>query len=63
VAEKGVSAMAEVLDVQADMLNFKEEAKGCLELAKDEEHQEVRTVLMGMAVGWLKMFNIRHRDG
>ena len=49
--------MADVLDVQAEVLNFREEARGCLHLAQAEELPEVRTVLMGMAIGWLKLAN------
>ena len=49
--------MADVLDVQAEVLNFREEAKGCLHLAQAEGLPEVRTVLIGMAIGWLKLAN------
>jgi hypothetical protein len=49
-----VGAMAE-LDVQTDVLNFREEARGCLHLAQAETTNEVRTVLVGMAIGWLKL--------
>jgi hypothetical protein len=47
--------MAEVLDVRAEVLNFREEARACLQLAQAETFNEVRTVLMGMAIGWLKL--------
>ena len=53
----GVGAMAHVFDVQAEVLNFREEARGCLHLAQAEGLPEVRTVLMGMAIGWLKFAN------
>jgi hypothetical protein len=49
--------MADVLDVQAEVLNFREEARGCLHLAQAEGLPEVRTVLMGMAIRWLKFAN------
>jgi hypothetical protein len=49
--------MAGVLEVRASVVNFQEEARGCLQLAKAEAHSEVRTVLMGMALGWLKLAN------
>jgi hypothetical protein len=39
----------------ADVLDFRQEAKGCLHLAEAEENPEVRTVLMGMALGWLTL--------
>ena len=51
----GVSAMDHVLEVRADVLNFREEARGCLQLANAETHSEVRTILMGMALGWLTL--------
>jgi hypothetical protein len=41
--------------VMDDMLDFRQEAKGCLHLAEAEENPEVRTVLMGMALGWLTL--------
>jgi len=49
--------MADVLDVQAEVLNFREEARGCLHLAQAEGLPEVRTVLIGMAIGWLRLAN------
>jgi hypothetical protein len=47
--------MVDVLEVRASVVNFREEARGCLQLAKAEAHSEVRAVLMGMALGWLKL--------
>ena len=41
----------------ADVLDFREEAKGCLHLVEAETHPEVRTVLMGMVLGWLTLAN------
>jgi hypothetical protein len=49
--------MTDVSDVRAEVLNFREEARGCLRLAQMEALHEVRTVLMGMAIGWLKLAN------
>jgi hypothetical protein len=49
--------MAGVLDVPANVVSFREEARGCLQLAKAETHSEVKTILMGMALGWLKLAN------
>jgi len=37
----------------ADVLDFHDEARGCLQLAQAETDPEVKTVLMGMALGWL----------
>jgi hypothetical protein len=39
----------------ADVLDFRQEAKGCLHLAEAETNPDVRTVLMGMALGWLTL--------
>jgi hypothetical protein len=47
----------DVSDAPAGVANFREEAKGCFQLAKEESHQEVRTILMGMALGWLRFAN------
>jgi len=41
----------------ADVLDFREEARGCLKLAQAERHPEVRTILMGMVLGWLTLEN------
>jgi hypothetical protein len=38
-----------------DELDFRQEAKGCLHLAEAEADPDVRTVLMGMALGWLTL--------
>ena len=38
-----------------DVLDFRQEAKGCLHLAEAETNPDVRTVLMGMALGWLTL--------
>jgi hypothetical protein len=48
--DKGARAMA-------DLLDFREEAKWCLNLAEAETQPEVRTLLMGMVVGWLSLAN------
>jgi hypothetical protein len=69
--------MSDALNVPANVVNFRDEARGCLQLAKDETHPDVRTILMGMALGWLKLANhstrsdalelesadIQHRNG
>jgi hypothetical protein len=47
--------MIDVSCIQAELPNFREEAKGCLQLAQAEALHEVMTVLMGMAIGWLKL--------
>ena len=47
--------MTEVLNVPAEVVDFREEARGCVQLAKTEKHEAVRTILMGMALGWLKL--------
>jgi hypothetical protein len=40
-----------------DQLDFRQEAKGCLLLAESETQAEVKTILMGMALGWLTLAN------
>jgi hypothetical protein len=55
-------AMPELLDAPATVVDFREEARGCLQLAKAETHSEVRTILMGMALGWLKLANHLRSD-
>jgi hypothetical protein len=52
--EMGVSAMAGVIEPAA-VLNFREEARQCLHLASAEPESELRTILEGMARGWLMM--------
>jgi hypothetical protein len=47
--------MSDVLDSQAEVLNFREEARACLQLARAERLNEVRIILVGMAIGWLKL--------
>jgi hypothetical protein len=48
--------MAYVLDLPAKVVSFQEEAKECLKLAQAEPQDgELRAVLAGMAVGWLKL--------
>jgi hypothetical protein len=37
----------------ADALDFRQEAMGCIHLAKAETDPELKTILMGMALGWL----------
>jgi hypothetical protein len=38
-----------------DQLDFRQEARGCLLLAESETQAEVKTILMGMALGWLTL--------
>ena len=47
--------MTEVLNVPATVVDFREEARGCVQLAKSEKHEAVRTVLLGMALGYLRL--------
>jgi hypothetical protein len=46
--------MTEVAHVPVEVVDFREEARGCVQLAKAEKHEAVRTVLLGMALGLLK---------
>jgi hypothetical protein len=47
--------MIEIENVPAQMVDFREEARGCVQLAKAEKHEAVRTVLLGMALGYLRL--------
>jgi hypothetical protein len=38
-----------------DVMDFRQEARGCLRLAEAEKQAELRTILMGMALGWLTL--------
>ena len=69
---EGVSAMTDVMDLPAKVVSFRDEARECFRLAKGEPHGELRIILMGMAVGWLKFANhatpseapqLEHADG
>jgi hypothetical protein len=46
----------------ADVVDFREEARECLHLAQAETHPDVRTVLMGMVLGWLTLENQKTRS-
>jgi hypothetical protein len=41
--------------VAANVVDFREEARGCVQLAKAEKHEAVRTVLLGMALGYIRL--------
>jgi hypothetical protein len=47
--------MIEVAHVPIDVVDLREEARGCVQLAKAEKHEAVRTVLLGMALGYLRL--------
>jgi hypothetical protein len=47
--------MTEAAQVPVHVVNFREEARGCVQLAKAEKHEAVRTVLLGMALGYLRL--------
>jgi hypothetical protein len=49
--------MADVMDLPARVVSFQEEARECLQLAEAEPQGELRTILMGMAMGWLRLAN------
>ena len=38
-----------------DQVDFTQEANGCFRLAESETQAEVKTILMGMAFGWLTL--------
>jgi hypothetical protein len=48
--------MADVMDLPANVHSFQKEAKECLKLAQAEpQGGELRTILAGMAMGWLRL--------
>ena len=47
--------MTEVSIIPVEVVDFREEARGCVQLAKAETHEAVRTVLLGMALGYLRL--------
>ena len=49
--------MADVMDLPVKVVSFQEEARECLQLAEAEPQGELRTILMGMALGWLELAN------
>ena len=52
--------MTDTLDVPARVTSFQDEAKERLELAQAEpQGGELRTVLAGMAMGWLELADYR----
>jgi hypothetical protein len=52
---QGVDKTTEVANVPATVVDFRQEARGCVQLAKAEKHEAVRTVLLGMALGYLRL--------
>jgi hypothetical protein len=51
----GVSVMVGVIELSTKVSNFQEEAQQCLHLARAEPEGDLRTILAGMALGWLKL--------
>jgi hypothetical protein len=49
--------MADVMDLPIEVVSYQEEARECLQLAEAESQGELRTILMGMARGWLELAN------
>jgi hypothetical protein len=51
----GVREMAVVVEGSTRTSDFRDEAQQCLLLASAEPEGELRTILAGMALGWLKL--------
>jgi hypothetical protein len=51
----GVREMAGVVEGSTRTSDFSDEAQQCLLLASAEPEGELRTILAGMALGWLKL--------
>jgi hypothetical protein len=47
--------MAGVIEGTTSVPDFRDEAQQCLHLASAEPEGELRTILAGMALGWLKL--------
>jgi hypothetical protein len=47
--------MSSVIDGSMMAPDFQEQAQQCLHLASAEPEGELRTILAGMALGWLKL--------
>jgi hypothetical protein len=47
--------MVSVIELSTKVPDFQEEAQQCLHLARAEPEGELRTILAGMALGWLKL--------
>jgi hypothetical protein len=48
--------MVDEVNLPSKVVSFQDEAKGCFKLAQAEpQGGELRTVLAGMAVGWLRL--------
>ena len=47
--------MTEVANIPVNQVNFRDEARGCVQLVKAEKHEAVRTLLLGMALGYLRL--------
>jgi hypothetical protein len=47
--------MAGVVEGSKSSPDFRDEAQQCLHLASAEPEGELRTILAGMALGWLKL--------
>jgi hypothetical protein len=50
----GVRETVGVIELSTKVPDFQEEAQQCLHLARAEPEGELRTILAGMALGWLK---------
>jgi hypothetical protein len=47
--------MVGVIELSTKVPDFQDEAQQCLHLARAEPEGELRTILAGMALGWLKL--------
>jgi hypothetical protein len=52
---RGVCEMAGVIEGSTSAPDFRDQAQQCLQLARAEPEGELRTILAGMALGWLKL--------
>lgn len=60
IVPDALQEVADEEDAVADQLDFTQQANDCFRLAESETQSEIKTILMGMAYGWLTFAN-RHK--
>ena len=55
--------MTGVIEGTTSVPDFRDEAQQCLDLASAEPEGELRTILAGMALGWLKLADFTRAQG
>ena len=55
--------MVGIIELSTKAPDFQEEAQQCLHLARAEPEGELRTILAGMALGWLQLGDFTRAQG